>query len=158
MHDDHASNQPTWIRDTPSWLISQTALIAQRIVNDALAAEGARRYHVAVLSALAEFGPSSQVEIGRRCGIDRSDIAAVMNELEGQGLIERRRDPNERRRNIVSLTEAGQARHAQLDRIVVAAQEALLAPLARDERSDLAEMLGRIVVHHHQPELESRQE
>lgn len=148
MNDEHAASQPSWIRETPSWLLSQSALIAQRIVNDALGAEGVRRYHFSMLAVLVEFGPSSQAEIGRRCGIDRSDIAGVTNELESWGLIERRRDPNERRRNIVTLTDAGKDRYVQLDRIVAAAQDALLAPLTSSERNELVRMLTRVVTDH----------
>ncbi|MGB3330618.1 MAG: MarR family transcriptional regulator [Thermomicrobiales bacterium] len=158
MHDDGPHNQPTWIRTTPSWLLAQAAQIAQRAVNDALASEGVRRYHVAVLSALREFGPSSQAAIGRRCGIDRSDIAAVMGDLQGWALIERRRDPKERRQNIVTLTPAGQERLAHLDQIVGSAQDAILEGLSTTERDDLVRLLTSVVTHHMKAEPDQRQE
>ena len=62
-----------------------------------------RRPHFTVLVALDEYGPSSQASLGRRLGIDRSDMAAVVAELERDGLIARARDANDRRRNVVTL-------------------------------------------------------
>lgn len=39
--------------------------------------------------------------------MDRSDVVAALNELAGQGLVERTRDPADHRRNIVTITPAG---------------------------------------------------
>src|SRR3954452_17493932 len=95
---------PARLRTKPSWLLSQAALTGDRLVSEALAREGERKYHFRVLLALADDGPLSQAELGRRLGIDRSDMAAVVGELDGRGLLTRQRHPDDRRRNVVALT------------------------------------------------------
>src|SRR3954470_16913777 len=98
----------------PSWLLNQAALPTQRIVTDALGTVGARRPHYSVLAALAEFGPASQAALGRKCGIDRSDVVALVNELSGAGRLERTPDPDDRRRNVIAITAAGRDFLAEL--------------------------------------------
>src|SRR3954453_23756700 len=98
---------PARLRTKPSWLLSQAALAGDRLVSEALAQEGVRKYHFRVLVALADDGPLSQAELGRRLGIDRSDMAAVTTELETRGYLTRRPDDAARRRNVVARTSAG---------------------------------------------------
>jgi DNA-binding MarR family transcriptional regulator len=142
------SSAPTRLRTLPSWLLGQAAIPAQRLVAEELADVGAHRWHVSVLAALDEFGPDSQVALGRRCGIDRSDMVALLNDLDGDGYVRRSPDPGDRRRNVVTISAAGRRRLAVLGRRVDAAQEALLAPLTPRQRADLVDLLGRVVAHH----------
>jgi MarR family transcriptional regulator, lower aerobic nicotinate degradation pathway regulator len=139
---------PERLRGLPSWLLNQAALAANRIVGDGLAAVGAHRSHYAVLSALDEFGPASQAALGRRCGIDRSDMVALINALSRDGLVARRPDPADRRRNVVTITAAGRRRLRSLETVVARLQDALLAPLSAAERRQLAGLLRRVVEHH----------
>lgn len=139
---------PQRLRALPSRLTNQAALSANRIVDRTLAEAGVRRYHYALLAALAEFGPASQAALGRRTGIDRSDMVATVNDLADRRLLERAPDPGDRRRNIVSITAAGQAQLTRLDRLVAAAQEEFLAPLPAGDRRALIDLLTRLVDHH----------
>lgn len=132
----------------PSWLINQTALHAHRLVNEGFAADRMRRHHFTVLVSLAEQGPTSQAELGRRLTIDRSDMVAVIDDLERDGLVARARDERDRRRNVVRLTPAGTAALERLDARVEAAQDALLEPLSDGERRELRRLLTRVVEHH----------
>jgi len=146
--DSTDDTPPAALRRLPSWLVNQTALVAQRLVNEKLAATDARRYHFSVLSALAEYGDMSQADLGRHCHLDRSDIAAVVAELAGRGHIAREPDPADRRRNIVTITPAGERFRTETGALVAEAQEELLAPLTTEEREGLAALLGRVVAHH----------
>ena len=139
---------PALLMTKPTWLISQVSAHAQRLLTDRLAGTGARGYHVRVLSALAEFGPASQASLGRRVDMDRSDVTATVCELDAGGLIERTADTVDRRRNVVTITEAGRARLASLDTILGCAQEELLSPLSELERATLSELLVRILDYH----------
>lgn len=139
---------PARLRALPSRLLSLAALPANRLADRALATGESRRYHYALLAALAEFGPASQADLGRRTGIDRSDIVAATNELADRGLVVRSPDPADRRRNIVSLTPAGAGHLAELDRLVAGAQDELLAPLSAADRAELVRLLTRLVDHH----------
>ncbi|GAB3935357.1 hypothetical protein GCM10027614_09950 [Micromonospora vulcania] len=98
---------PAGLRTTPSWLLNQTASHAGRLVSEGFAAHDLRGYHARLLAALAEDGPSSQADLGRRCGIDRSDVVAAINDLVGRGFVVRAPDPADRRRNVINLTDAG---------------------------------------------------
>ena len=109
---------------------------------------GFRRYHFSVLVALAADGQASQAALGRRLSIDRSDMVAVVNDLERDGLVARVRDERDRRRNLVRLTPAGKRALDRLDARVEEAQGAVLAPLSAAERDDLVRLLTRVVEHH----------
>ncbi|GIG66662.1 MarR family winged helix-turn-helix transcriptional regulator [Phytomonospora endophytica] len=146
--DSTDDTPPASLRRLSSWLVSQTAAQAQRIINERLATAGARRYHYSVLSALAEYGAMSQAALGRHCHLDRSDVAALVAELGGQGRIDREPDPADRRRNIVTITAAGERFLAELAALVAEGQDELLAPLDAGEREQLSGLLGRVVTHH----------
>jgi DNA-binding MarR family transcriptional regulator len=140
-----AYDPPQRLRRLPSWLASELARRAHRLVGDALAEEGARRPHFSVLTSLAEQGAASQAALGRRLWIDRSDLHAILAELETDGLVERVRDERDRRRNVVALTARGRAALRRLDQRVDGAQTALLAPLSAAERRELLRLLARLV-------------
>lgn len=136
---------PVRVRRLPSWQISEVAKRAQRIVSAGLAEEGVRRQHFTVLTSLSEQGPASQAALGRRLWIDRSDLHALLNELERDGLVARVRDEQDRRRNLVTLTRAGKRALHRLDKAVDAAQSALLAPLSTRDRRELRRLLEQLV-------------
>ena len=136
---------PLRLQRMPSWLAARMARRAQRLVEEALAHEGARRQHFVVLTSLAEQGPASQAALGRRLSIDRSDLHAILNELEDAGRVARIRDEADRRRNVVALTRAGRTALARLDKRVDAAQDALLASLSGADRRELRRLLERVV-------------
>jgi DNA-binding MarR family transcriptional regulator len=142
-------NAPERLRELPSWLVNQASLHAQRVVNEHLRdAQVAHRYHYSLLAALAESGPTSQADLGRRIGLDRSDVTASVNLMEHGGMLARVPDPADRRRNLVSLTEAGRRHLAELDKAVETAQDDLLAPLTEEERSELVRLLRLLADHH----------
>src|SRR5258708_179960 len=103
---------------------------AHRRLAGALAAAGSRGSHYRVLAALQEFGPASEVALGRRTGMDRSDVVAALNELAGRGLVERSPDPADRRRNVITITADGAAHFERLDPLLSRAQDELLAPFS----------------------------
>ncbi len=49
----------------------------------------------------------AQIEIGTHLGVDKASIVALLDRLERAGLIERRRSMRDRRRQGISLTDAG---------------------------------------------------
>ncbi len=110
-----------------------------------LATEGFRKQHFAVLASLADQGKISQAELGRRVWIDRSDIHALVDELEHDGLIARERDPTDRRRNLLDLTPAGAETLDRMDRHIQTAQRSLLSRLSASERRDLVGLLGKAI-------------
>src|SRR4051794_38307904 len=139
---------PSALAQLPSWLLTQSAAQAQRIVTESFGAGGARGYHFRLLATLVEFGPASQAALGRHSGIDRSDMVASINELAAAGYVERSPDPSDGRRNIISLTAAGKRRHKQLGELVASIQDQIFAPLSTAERDALARLLAKVLTHH----------
>lgn len=137
---------PERMRDRPTWLISQAYARAAGLLQKGFAqgGDGLRGYHYRLLAALDELGPASQAALGRGTGIDRSDVTAALVDLEGRGLVRRDVNPDDRRRNVVSITPAGARRLEELDAVVGAIQERLLAPLSKDERRQFITLMRRI--------------
>ncbi|RNL85893.1 MarR family winged helix-turn-helix transcriptional regulator [Halostreptopolyspora alba] len=142
------SEIPERLAVKPSWLITQLAVHARRLVFDGFTAAGARGYHYRILAALHEFGPASQAELGRRCRIDRSDLVAAVNELVEQGFVDRSPDPNHGRRNRVTLTGDGARQLRRMDEVLDQVQDDLLEPLSDEERRTLTRLLSRALAQH----------
>ena len=124
-----------------------TAAQARRVAGDALGAIGARKDHFVVLAALAEFGPASQATLSGRTRIYKSDLVAVLNDLADGGLISRTPDSPDKRRNVITITCDGERRLAELDRVLAGVNDYVMAPLDRDERAQLFNLLGRVNAH-----------
>jgi DNA-binding MarR family transcriptional regulator len=92
--------------------------------------------------ALAE-GPS-QGEIGAAMGIDPSGLIATIDDLEARGWLERRKDPDDRRRNVVVLTAAGTTKLGEGRAAAYARAKELTAPLTAKERRALRDLLAKI--------------
>ncbi|MFD0599865.1 MarR family winged helix-turn-helix transcriptional regulator [Catellatospora coxensis] len=87
------TTEPTRLTGLPSWLLTQTAAHAGRLVSEGLAGVEARGYHYRVLATLDEYGPASQADLGRRSGIHLSDLVAAINELAARGYVQRSPTP-----------------------------------------------------------------
>ena len=91
---------------------------------------------------------ASQATLGRRSCIDRSDVVAALNELEGDGYVERSPDPTDARRNIITITTAGKRHYKRLTNLVGKAQEEIFAPLSATDRARLTTILTKLLGYH----------
>jgi DNA-binding MarR family transcriptional regulator len=142
MSDDA---EPRALLDLTVYLLSRTARLGKRALDDALAARGFRLRHLAVLAALAEGGQASQLALGKHVRLDPSDVTATLDELERRGLIERVVDPADRRRRRVGLTAAGEGCLDELRALAVGVADDLLAPLDPARRQVLHDDLTLIL-------------
>jgi DNA-binding MarR family transcriptional regulator len=134
--------------ELPSWLLTQSAAHAHRLVSDTMSEVGARGYHYRLLSTLAADGPASQAALGRRTGIHLSDMVSSINELAAGGYVVREPDPTDRRRNVITITAAGRRRRTELAKAAATVQDKLLEPLTAGERAELTRLLAKILTHH----------
>jgi len=114
----------------------------QRLVQAAgpvMAQFGIDGRELAALTVLAADYPLSQHEAAERLGVDRTTMVALVDELEGKGLVERHRSLEDRRKNIVQLTDAGQRCLDGAGRARDQVEREFLAPLG--------DKLGRQFVH-----------
>ena len=147
MHQDQPGRTPARLKDRPTWLISRAYARSSGLLNAGFEAHGSglRGYHYRLLAALDEWGPVSQADLGRSTGIDRSDVTAALAELESRNLIERTVNPENKRRNIVTLTPEGVERLDELDLVVGTIQDELLAPLTATQRRQFIALISRLL-------------
>jgi DNA-binding MarR family transcriptional regulator len=100
---------------------------------------------LAVLALLATAGASSQQEVSRRLGIDRTTMVALVDALAARGLVRREPDPADRRKNLVELTDAGRATARGAGPAVDRVEAAFLAPLPPADRDRLRALLRTVI-------------
>lgn len=144
---DQPTSQPPSLTALTTYLLSRTGKAGRQRLAERLAERGLRLWHMAVLAALADFGPHAQRELAVRLAIDPSDIAKIVEDIGALGYVERTRDPADRRRVTVALTEAGRAALGEMQDEAEAVQDELLAPLTATERKQLTAMISRVFTH-----------
>jgi MarR family transcriptional regulator, lower aerobic nicotinate degradation pathway regulator len=143
---DSPPQPPARLRGLASWQASKASTLGARLTARRMPL-GARA-DFAVLAALEEYGPLSQAEIGRRLGLDRNDVNGILNRLQTGHLVDRQPDPADRRRNVVTLTDAGQGHLEELQEHADAVQDELLAGLDATERRQLHALLAKLLGSH----------
>ncbi len=113
----------------------------------ALAGLGMRKAEFVILYQLGDAGPLSQRALARALRIHPSNLVALLDALEAERLLVRRRDSGDRRRYLVELTGEGRRRLLAAERAALAAERELLSPLSPAERRRLRELLGRLAGH-----------
>lgn len=136
---------PARIRVLPSWLLGRAAAYGHRLVAQALAGEGMRMMHHAVLATVAELGPVSQAELGRTLRVDPKDMTSIVHDLDEKGLVTRVPDPTDRRKNAISISSAGTRLLRRTEKLGEQANAELTATLTPAEREQLVALLARIV-------------
>ena len=99
-----------------------------------------------MLVVISEIGPLSQQELVERSTLDRTSMVALIDHLEGLRLVERRRNPADRRSNAVHITSAGLDMLDRAAVLVDAAEEELFGTLSGEEREQLFEVLSCLVL------------
>ena len=108
-----------------------------------LAALDMRPRHLLTLTVLRDLGASTQQALAARLSIDRTNLVGLLNELESEGLIERRRSPEDRRRHIVEVTPAGGEVLAKAEFALAAVEDEVLAALDTEQREALYRLLAQ---------------
>jgi MarR family transcriptional regulator, temperature-dependent positive regulator of motility len=96
-----------------------------------------------LLSYLRWGGAALQQQLCEYLWMDPNNCVLLLNELEERGYLERRRDPIDRRRHVVDLTDAGLLALEQAERAQESIGEQLFAGLSDEERATLRSLLSR---------------
>jgi DNA-binding MarR family transcriptional regulator len=133
------------ITDQLGYLLGRAHLEHRAIAERALAPLGLSGKGFGALILLAQEGPLSQQQLGRRQGVDRTTMVAVVDELEGAGFVERRRDPRDRRAYSLHATAKGRRVLRRAAEATRRAEDEFLAALPAADRRRLKEQLRALV-------------
>jgi DNA-binding MarR family transcriptional regulator len=122
-------------------LLKHAQLRLADLTADALAPFNVSGRELAVLLVIAEQSSASQLQVAARMGVDRTTMVALIDELERKGLVERRPDPTDRRRNVVALTRSGAKTTQQAAAAAGRAEHAFLEPLSQDNAATIRRAL-----------------
>ncbi len=100
--------------------------------------------HFGIMLLLAEHEPLQQAVIGRALRIDRTTMVALIDDLERLALVERKRDPDDRRAYAIFLTQKGRTLLPESETVVKEAEKVMLAPLSDSEVVELLRLLDKL--------------
>jgi DNA-binding MarR family transcriptional regulator len=135
---------PPSLRDRPGALLVIAARTGQELAGRRLAPMGLSVQLCGVLNLLAQ-GPISQQALGQQLGIDRTTVVELIDELERQGIVVRRRNPSDRRSYALTLTPKGRGVQKRAARAFDAVSDEFLGALKPSERKALGNMLRRLI-------------
>jgi DNA-binding MarR family transcriptional regulator len=139
---------PEELLDSTTFLLKRLGFAAKERALEAYEGMGLHPYHYAVLLTLADGSRETQGAIADALGYDRGQMVGLLDELEEQGLVERRRDPNDRRRHIVRMTAEGKRTLRRLRTLSTQLEADFLEPLTEVERATLHSLLLRLAEKH----------
>jgi DNA-binding MarR family transcriptional regulator len=139
---------PQELVESTTFLLKRLGFAAKERSLAAYEELGLHPYHHAVLLVLDEGSRETQGAIADALGYDRGQLVGLLDELEERGLVERRRDPDDRRRHIVRLTPEGKQALRKVRALARRIEDDFLAPLNDEERAQLHALLLRLAETH----------
>ena len=98
---------PAELVESNLFLLKRLGFAAKQRSIDEYERIGLNPYHYAILTLLDVGAPETQAAIADALGYDRGTLVGLLDELEEQALVERKRSPDDRRRHLVRLTADG---------------------------------------------------
>jgi DNA-binding MarR family transcriptional regulator len=129
-------------------LLAHLARLARVRAECALAPLGLRARHLIALTVLRDHGSGTQQALAATLQIDSTNLVGLLNELESDGLITRRRSIDDRRRHIVEMTDEGARRLAEAESALAAAEDELFSALDGEQRETLYGLLRQATTSH----------
>lgn len=148
VRDDTSARLPRELVASSTFLLKRLGFAAKQKALDAYEDAGLTPYHHGILALLDEGVRETQGAIADALGYDRGQLVGLLDELEQQQLIERRRDPDDRRRHLVRLTSQGKRTLKSLRTLAQHLEDDFLATLDDQERAKLHTLLLRLAAEH----------
>ena len=128
---------------TTGMLLVKIGRAAERWYTEALKPLGLTPRHLGVLLEV-QARPTSQQALIDSIGVDPSKLVGLLNDLEAEGLIVRRRDPEDRRRHIVEVSKLGRARLEAAEQAAAEVEDRLFAGIDAEQRAELLNVLAQV--------------
>jgi DNA-binding MarR family transcriptional regulator len=106
---------------------------------------GIKLRQLMLLSFLRNGAPAPQQQLCESLWLDPNNCVLLLNELEEMGYVERRRDPADRRRHMVDITDEGRVALERAERAQEEIGDEPLSALSDEERATLRSLLSRVV-------------
>ena len=106
---------------------------------------GIKLRQLMLLSYLRAGAPALQQQLCEALWLDANNCVLLLNELEDMGYVERRRDPSDRRRHVVDITDEGRIALERAERAQETIGDELLSALSDEERATLRSLLSRVI-------------
>jgi len=129
---------------SPSFLLAQVGAHAASQFAERLWKLKLAPRHAGILRILSARPAITQQALATTLGMVPSRLVVLVDEMEQRGLIERRENPDDRRRYALHITEKGLSTLEVIGRIAREHSQALLAAISGDEQRQLATLLQRI--------------
>jgi DNA-binding MarR family transcriptional regulator len=136
---------PPSLLNRPGALLTIAARTGQDLAKRRLTPLGLTVQLCGVLNMLAE-GPVSQQALGEQLHIDRTTVFELIDDLERQGVVVRRRNPADRRSYNLHLTARGRTVQKRAAKAFDAAADDFFSPLGPAEQRQLVDLLRRMVL------------
>lgn len=136
---------PAALCDRLGFLLGRAHMAHRSLAERALAPLGLGVKEFGALSVLVDEGPLSQQRLGERQGVDRTTMVAVVDNLEQTGLVERRRNPQDRRAYSLHATAKGRRLLSQGSEAAKRAEDTFLAPIPARDRRRLKQLLQTLI-------------
>ncbi len=137
---------PAPVKDRLGFLLAKNHLSFVNQLEARLEPDGMTGRHFGCLTVIADEGPMTQQRLGKWMGVDRTTVVAIVDRLEAEGFVERRRDPADRRAYALEVTREGEAWLKQASKVVLEMEDEYLASLSAAEREQLVVLLQRVLV------------
>jgi len=135
-------------RTDVAFLLAQLGAYAAERFGERAAVLDFSRPQAGLLRLISREPGQSQQAVARRLGTPPSRLVALVDGLEQRGLIERRRNPGDRRNYALHLTAAGEQAMTDLSQVSLEHEQAIAAPLTPAERAQLSKLLGKLAAAH----------
>lgn len=126
------------------FLLSRVGAAVQGGFKELLSGWGIRPQQFAILSALSAAGSTSQQQLCTLLGVDSGNMVELVDKLEALGFAERRRDPRDRRRYLLAVTQEGQAAFEAMRAATASYTSSFLEPLSQAEQETLVGALAKL--------------
>src|SRR5207253_3142192 len=138
------SAPPGIAQQWPMLLMIKLGRITMHRFSEALEPFGIRPRHVAALIELRDGGELTQQTLCGQLHLDPTNLVAILNELEQRGYATRRRDPEDRRRHLVEVSDKGIGVIERVSEVMDGVEDDLLNGLEPAEREQLEGLLTSV--------------